>query len=500
MTPTGNRFSVHVHVGRRPLVGIDDYDIRQGGVTFLFGESGIGKSLVNRAVFGLLPPEEFSYTVNGLPGEEYLRLPSTQDFRATGFFVFQEPSTHLHPLLTIGEQLREGSLGGDADEGRILAELWAGAASSQPADLLRVYPKPFRPSGGEKQRVLLAMAFKKIDQWVARGGADRPPLFIFDEPTGSLDNRFRDIVLQMLFRRYRQRPFTSVVISHDYSMVSVIRREHADLATAIAYKELSLSNGELALRPFEPDTYLRWLQAQSPTAAGQATGETVVRVESALRVFGRDLRISGDAGGQRPANLVLRRGTMTYLKAPSGMGKTTLVKVMTGLVRADAFRMELLGKVISEKTSERFWRRRLWGKTMTMVFQHADEALNPVSTVAGTFHGLPLRFSRSRASLTQFLETLFTPEVVRTIYRKKVSALSGGQKQRLNLLRGLALRPDLLILDEPLNGLDFDSSIRVLEMLKQQLRDKGAILVISHNEEIFDSQVQPADVYYLGEA
>ncbi len=80
-----------------------------------------------------------------------------------------------------------------------------------------------------------------------------------------------------------------------------------------------------------------------------------------------------------------------------------------------------------------------------------------------------------------------------------MARLSGGQKQKLNLLRGLFLETQLIILDEPLNGLDFDSTTRVLLMLRQRLRRGNAILVISHNEEIFDSQVREEDVYYLSE-
>ncbi len=499
MNGTDLTFSVRVGVGRRPLVSIDGYAIRQGGIMFLFGESGIGKSLINRAIYGLLSPDDFTFVVNGVSGDDYLQSPSTQEILRRGFFVFQEPSTHLHPLLTIGEQLREGTLGGDPGEAEILAELWAGSLSSAPDDILDVYPKPFRPSGGEKQRVLLAMAFKKIDQWIAERGATDPPLFVFDEPTGSLDNRFRDIVLDMLFRRFRTKPFTAVVISHDYSMVSMIRRKHADLASSVTYKELCLNKGDLALRPFEPETYLRWLREQSLPKPNASMTSVIGTVEPDVTIFGRNLRISRNSGGNPPAPLVLRRGSMVYLKAPSGMGKTTLVKVMTGLLRADRFRMEFNGMILSEKSTEEFWRRRIWGRSMTMVFQHADEALNPQSTVAGSFHGLPLPFPHSRSALSGFLEHLFSTEVIREIFRKKVSRLSGGQKQRLNLLRGLALQTDLLILDEPLNGLDFESSVRVLEMLRRRLNEGSAILVISHNEEIFDSQVHPEDVYLLHE-
>ena len=492
-------FSVRVNVNRRSLVSIDGYTIRRGGITFLFGESGIGKSMINRTIYGFLPPDDFAFEVNGVSGGDYLSAPSTQEMQRRGFFVFQEPSTHLHPLLTIGEQLREGALAGDSHDTAILAELWAGTLSSTPDALLDIYPQPFRPSGGEKQRILLAMAFKKIDQWIAAEGEADPPVFVFDEPTGSLDNRFRDIVLDMLFKRFRTKPFTAVVISHDYSMVSMIRQKHADLAASIYYKELGLRQGRLELSPFEPETYLRWLRAQTLPKPNASDAGVIGTVDPSVTVFGRNLRISRDRDGGSPSPLVLRRGSMVYLKAPSGMGKTTLVKVMMGLVRAERFRMEFNTLVVTEQFTEEFWRRRIWGRSMTMVFQHADEALNPQSTVAGSFHGLPLPFSHSRSAVSGFLGHLFSEDVIREIFKKKVSRLSGGQKQRLNLLRGLALQTDLLILDEPLNGLDFESSVRVLEMLRRRLEEGSAILVISHNEEIFDSQVHPEDVYVLRE-
>lgn len=78
-----------------------------------------------------------------------------------------------------------------------------------------------------------------------------------------------------------------------------------------------------------------------------------------------------------------------------------------------------------------------------------------------------------------------------------MGTLSGGQKQRLNLLRSLLLDADLLILDEPLNGLDFTSMQRVLKLLQERMEEGKSLLLISHNEEIFDALVPPENVYYL---
>lgn len=492
-------FSVLIRAGTRTLVDCRDYRLPDRRIMLLFGESGIGKSLINRAVYGILDPGEFEVTVNGHDAAAWHAAAWVRSVQQHGFFVFQEPSTHLHPLLTLGEQLREGSLAGAATDDGVLAELWGGADGPSPRALLDVYPKPYRPSGGEKQRMLLAMAFKKIDLFQEGRSREVPGLFMFDEPTGSLDNRFRDVVLRMLFERYRRIPFTAVVISHDYSMISMIRRDHPDLAEKIVYRELALERGRVILRDFEPETYLRWIGRQEPPPARPGEGAVAAHVESDVRVFGRKLMLVRDPRTPVSSPLELRRGAMSYLKAPSGMGKTTLVKMMMGLVRGDRFRMTLGKYAVTERTPEEFWRRRVWGKSMTMVFQHADEALNPRATVRDTFRGLPSGTSPGREQVLAILGELFDPQIALSILDREVANLSGGQKQRLNLLRGLSLETGLIILDEPLNGLDFDSSVRVLSLLRQRLRQGDAILVISHSEEIFDSQVAPEGMAFLVE-
>jgi ABC-type multidrug transport system ATPase subunit len=82
---------------------------------------------------------------------------------------------------------------------------------------------------------------------------------------------------------------------------------------------------------------------------------------------------------------------------------------------------------------------------------------------------------------------------------KKVGYLSGGQKQSLNLLRTFVIQPDLIILDEPLNGLDFNRIQRVLELISDGLLQGSAILIITHNEEIVDHLVGPERTWHLRE-
>ena len=159
--------------------------------------------------------------------------------------------------------------------------------------------------------------------------------------------------------------------------------------------------------------------------------------------------------------------------------------------------MQLGSGTITEATPARTWRERIWGKRMTMVFQHADEALNLRSRVREVFEGLPVRDSLTTEALSAEVLRFFGGAIPRGFLDQEVATLSGGQKQRLNLLRSLLLDADVLILDEPLNGLDFASMQRVLELLERKVKEGRALLVISHNEEIFDALIAPENVYYL---
>jgi len=326
-----------------------------------------------------------------------------------------------------------------------------------------------------------------------------PSLFVFDEPTGSLDNRYRDIVLSMVLERYERSPFTVLLITHDYSMISVLNAFARRSPSSIVFRELVRHPQGLDVREFLPETYTRWLQAQRKhrDSAIVPEGHPILEMESHTSVFGYRLTISSDREGRRPCPLRVHAGSLVYLKAPSGTGKTTLVKMICGLIDADAFTMRVNGATLTAATSRKVWREQIWGKSISLVFQHADEALNPRSTIREVFQGLPPHGRVTDGAIHETLQQLFDEPVTEVLLNRRVSSLSGGQKQRLNLLRSLYLDTDLLIVDEPLNGLDFASATKVVAMIRdRQLRGKS-VLIISHNEEIFDTQVSPDRIYYL---
>lgn len=489
------KYDIQVQVRGRVLVDARDVALAAEGITFLFGESGIGKSLVGKALFGLLDEGEYRVRVNGGSYRSYGSRPEVAAARRNGFFVFQEPSSHLNPLQTVDEQLREGSLAEAHDPIAPVRELWKAEDSEALTGILAVYPKPYRPSGGEKQRLLGGMAFAKMD---AGAEQDLPGqgLFVFDEPTGSLDREARDRFLDRLFARYRRRKETILVITHDYGIIGYVQSSHRDLLSCMTFSELRLVGDIAQARAFAPELFLQWLGNQQPNKV--TAGKTpLLHVESRLRVFGRVLGFAAETGEREESDLVVHAGELVYIKAGSGVGKTTVAKVVIGLQRADYVRMEISGEAFSEASSRQRWQRDLWGKKMTMAFQHADEALNPRASVEETLRLLPAPALRNDEGVAGALRTLFDPEEIPRLRKRKVWQLSGGQKQRLNLLRAFALSTPLIILDEPLSALDFESIDRVLSLMREAQRRSQAILLISHNEDIFDAIVPPESVYRL---
>jgi len=493
-------YAITISSEETPIVAIDSFRIEQNHITFLFGESGIGKSLLSKALYGIIDPDRLVVRINGQDFVNHLRTPWLKTIRNNSFFVFQEPSSHLNPLMRISEQMAEGSLAASTNETAILSELWNGKESDAIQKIMQLFPKPFRPSGGEKQRVHLAMAFKKLELYTQHAKPDTPSFFVFDEPTGSLDNRYRNLFLSMLFEEFRKKPFTALLITHDYSMSREIATHYQAEMRRVHFKELTRKeNHTVELRDFSPQDYETWLLHKKRTQPTTDQNQKVLFFEPEFEIFGRKLAIYSDESKTQKTPLILHKGELAFIKAGSGVGKTTLAKIILGLFRATRFSMTLCSTRITETTVPSYFRDRIWGKKASMVFQHADESLNLAATVYETFAGLPFEPVWNREQVRQKLSTLFQDELSQEFLDRKVNLLSGGQKQRLNLLRTLALKTDLVILDEPLNGLDFESTIRVTHLIEETLKTGCAILVISHNEEIFEAMVPQNAIYHLGE-
>jgi thiamine transport system ATP-binding protein len=160
------------------------------------------------------------------------------------------------------------------------------------------------------------------------------------------------------------------------------------------------------------------------------------------------------------------------LQGPSGAGKSTLLRVIVGLLSPDDGTISLDGRDLTHVPPHR--------RGIGFVFQ--DDQLFPHLDVAGNIE-FGLRMQRRsaaarRASVTELLHLVGLDG----FERRSVTSLSGGEAKRIALARSLAPAPPLLLLDEPLTGLDAALHDRLMSDLARLLRDSGtAAIVVTHD-------------------
>ena len=192
------------------------YGLREGEILGVVGESGSGKSAHALAIMRLIAPPHGIIEGGGIRfrGQDLLRLPDREmrDVRGREIgMVFQDPISSLHPVYSIGFQIREAlrrhlGLRGVAASRRA-AELLDRVGIPDAAQRLRAYPHEL--SGGMRQRVMIAIAI-----------AGNPRLIIADEPTTALDVTLQAQIIDLIKRLHRELRLTVIWISHDLGVVA----------------------------------------------------------------------------------------------------------------------------------------------------------------------------------------------------------------------------------------------------------------------------------------
>ena len=178
-------------------------------------------------------------------------------------------------------------------------------------------------------------------------------------------------------------------------------------------------------------------------------------------------------------SLNLRDSEFVAILGPSGSGKTTLLNIIGGLDRYDSGDLIING-ISTKKYTDRDW-DSYRNHTVGFVFQSYN--LIPHQTVLGnvelalTISGVSKAERRHRAA--EALEKVGLGNQL----HKHPSEMSGGQMQRVAIARALVNNPDILLADEPTGALDSETSIQVMELLKEVARDR-LVVMVTHNPEL----------------
>ncbi len=464
------------------------FDVAPGEVLAVVGESGSGKSVTTRAMLGLLPD---TATVGGsavltTPGDDPRELigrrgEAMRSLRGDEVsMVFQEPSTALNPVRSIGWQLVESI--------RVHRDVSSKEARARAVELLnlvgipdpstRIDHYPHQLSGGQKQRVVIAMAI-----------ACDPDVIIADEPTTALDVTVQAQILDLLLS-LRDRLGTAIVlITHNMGVV-------ADVAdrVVVMYRGTIVEQAPVEQLFAQPGhAYTRALLDAVPHL-GREGGPSPVAEDSDVVLDIDHLVVDFSGGFGRPTfravddvSLQVRRGEVLGLVGESGSGKSTIGRTAVGLQQPTSGTVTVSGLQVSGLSDAELRPQR---KRFGFVFQDPAASLNPRLSV-GDCIAEPLRTQTSmsaseiEAKVRRLLDDVELPAEYAARFPHE---MSGGQRQRVSLARAISLDPDLLIADEPTSALDVSVQARVLDVFRDLTeRLQFACLFISHDLAVVDS-------------
>jgi len=496
----------------RALNGVN-FTIEHGETVAIVGESGSGKSTTAAAIINLLPGTgRISAGQVLFEGKDLAQASRTEleDVRGKEIgFVPQDPMSNLNPVWSVGfqveETIRANGVATNAREVKKKAVEVLKQAGLEDADKrMRQFPHQF--SGGMRQRVLIGI-----------GLSGDPKLLIADEPTSALDVTVQRRILDHLGTLTGDAGTAVLFITHDLGLAA----ERAE-KLIVMYKGDIVEAGpsiEVLQNPLHP--YTQRLIAAAPSLASrriqasdkklgelahadQSLGdsvdlisaaeeraehlaanptESVIQIKDLTKVF--KIRTGGfrsvDFTAVDKVSIDIKKGTTTALVGESGSGKSTVAKLLLGLEKATSGSISVKGRDITTLSG-----RELFGlrRTMQPVFQDPYGTLDPLVNIGNTIaeplkiHKVGDRDSR-RARVTELLDQVALPTALADRYPNE---LSGGQRQRVAVARALALKPEIIVLDEAVSALDVLVQAQILQLLAELQSELGlTYLFITHD-------------------
>lgn len=499
-----------------------DLDVKEGQFIAILGHNGSGKSTLAKHINALLAPSEGSIWVDEMDvSEEENVIP----VRKTAGMVFQNPDNQI-----VASIVEEDVGFGPENIGVPTEEIIERVNRSLEAVGMTKYHahSPNKLSGGQKQRVAIAGVV-----------AMEPKCIVFDEPTAMLDPNGRKEIIRTAHDLNQKKGVTILLITHymeevvgaDYvyvmekgkivmqgtprelfARVDELKRYRLDVpqvtlladnlrkaglmipAGILSQQELvdSLMEnvGRADMRITARNALPEWekavaqemankLYAKKPSDEGaQQNVTTDIILDHVNYCYSQDTAYQIQA--LKDINLTLKKGQFIGIIGHTGSGKSTLVQHLNGLLKATEGHIYVGGEDIYD---EDYDMRKLRGK-VGLVFQYPEYQLFETTVFDDVCFGPKnLGLDRKEVELRAF-EALRNVHFPEELFYQPPFDLSGGQKRRVAIAGVLAMKPDVLILDEPTAGLDPAGRDEILELIAGMHRELGiTVILVSHSME-----------------
>lgn len=486
-------------IGARRAIDEIDLHIEPGQFIAILGHNGSGKSTLAKHMNAILVPSGGSIWVDGKDTKEEENV---WDVRQTSGMVFQNPDNQI-----IGTVVEEDVGFGPENLGVPTEDIWKRVEESlQAVGMLKYrHHSPNKLSGGQKQRVAIAGVV-----------AMRPKCIVLDEPTAMLDPNGRKEVLRTVEELRKQEKVTVILITHymeeviGADRVIVMDQGHIvmDGTTREIFsrveelKKYRLDVPQVTLVAYE----LKKKGYQIPD--GILTSEELVEALSVCNIKdGQSAKIARKEKSKKEEEPILKLEKVNYVYSPgnayekhalkeidleifegefvgiighTGSGKSTLIQHMNGLVRATDGAIYFRGDNIYNKKYDLRELRNHVG----LVFQYPEHQLFEMDVLKDVCFGPKNQGLSEEECKERAMEALQLVGLPEKYYSSSPFELSGGQKRRAAIAGVLAMKPKVLILDEPTAGLDPKGRDEILDQIAYLQKEGNlTVILVSHSME-----------------
>ncbi|WP_248924153.1 ABC transporter ATP-binding protein [Paenibacillus hamazuiensis] len=492
--------------------------IRAGEFVAVIGPSGGGKSTLLFSINGLIPNEIEGSRYEGSIKADGICVQETMPHDLAGIVgtVLQDPEWQLVRGTVLEELVFPlENMGVEAEEiDRRLKEV------TEQVEIRHLLPRsPLELSGGQKQRVAIAACLMM-----------RPKIIVLDEPTAELDPLGKEMVIETIRELNRVWGYTIVLVDHnlDVTLPHVDRvveveegRIAADGTPAEVFAGGGVQDGEgrvalpqtveiavmlgvhrlgdrvpltareladllMRVRPQhepgairEPDLAPVYADARRATGIltnGRVTdpaGVPAVELEDVHFAYGK----TDNDPAIHPLQLRIRQGEFVAVIGQNGAGKSTLCKLMVGLLKPLGGSVRILGKMVSS------YRAGELVKQVGYVFQNPDYQIFQRTVYDEVAYGLRIQKLPRREIERRVLEATQLLDIERHL-REHPHFLSRGERRRVAIASMLALRPNILILDEPTTGLDPYRCRQMMEHIRSLWDSGHTVILLTHDMRV----------------